>query len=41
MTGQPMNVNITTAVKTPDVRLCQRELTGKYAIKIVINHAKT
>jgi hypothetical protein len=32
--------NITTAIQIPEVRLCQREITGKHAIKIVIKDAQ-
>jgi hypothetical protein len=33
--------SITTATETPRTRLCQREMTEKYAIKTVIKHAQT
>jgi hypothetical protein len=33
-------MSITTAIK-PEARLHQKEITGKYAIKIVIKHAQT
>jgi hypothetical protein len=35
------HVCITTAIYIPETRLCQREITGKYAIKTVIKHAQT
>jgi hypothetical protein len=34
-------VGITTAVELPEVSLYGREVTGKYAIKIVKKHAQT
>jgi hypothetical protein len=33
------HVGITTAIKIPETKICQREITGKYPIKIVIKHA--
>jgi hypothetical protein len=39
VTGQ-ICVILTTATKIPDTRLCSREITGKYAIIVVLKHAQ-
>jgi hypothetical protein len=37
LTGKPMSVFL----QLPETRLCQREITGKYAIEIVTKHSQT